>query len=100
MDARHVLVTRGSEGMTLAGQDGACHHLPVSQLREVRDATGAGDTVAAAVTLALVAGAAPLEAAHLANIAAGIVVRRLGAVTTNREELAAAIDAASRQVAR
>lgn len=92
MDARNVLITRGSEGMTLAERDGGCHHLPVSQLSEVRDATGAGDTVAAVVTLALVAGAAPLDAARLGNIAAGIVVRRLGAATTDRDELAAAID--------
>lgn len=97
MDARNVLITRGSEGMTLAGRDGGCHHLPVSNLSEVRDATGAGDTVAATVTLALVAGAAPLEAAHLGNLAAGIVVRRLGAATTDREELTAEIDAARRR---
>lgn len=96
MDARNVLITRGSEGMTLAERDGGCHHLPVSQLSEVRDATGAGDTVAATVTLALVAEATPLEAAHLGNIAAGIVVRRLGAATTDRAELAAEIETAWR----
>jgi bifunctional ADP-heptose synthase (sugar kinase/adenylyltransferase) len=52
--------------------------------------------VAATVTLALVAGAAPREAAHLANLAAGIVVRRLGAATTDREELARGIVQATR----
>jgi len=87
MRARGVLSTRGSEGMTLVEADGACHHLPASQLSEVRDATGAGDTVSATVTLALTAGASLLEAAHLGNLAAGIVVRRLGAATTTRERL-------------
>ncbi len=87
MRARGVLITRGSEGMTLVEADGACHHLPASQLSEVRDATGAGDTVSATVTLALTAGASLLEAAHLGNLAAGIVVRRLGAATTTRERL-------------
>jgi len=87
MRARGVLITRGSEGMTLVEADGACHHLPASQLSEVRDATGAGDTVSATVTLALTAGASLLEAAHLGNLAAGIVVRRLGAATTTQERL-------------
>jgi len=91
MHARGVLITRGSEGMTLVEADGACRHLPASQLSEVRDATGAGDTVSATVTLALTAGATLLEAAHLGNLAAGIVVRRLGAATTTQEQLAAEI---------
>ncbi len=89
--AQGVLITRGSEGMTLVEADGACHHLPASELSEVRDATGAGDTVSATVTLALAAGATPLEAARLGNLAAGIVVRRLGAATTTQERLAAEI---------
>ncbi len=91
MRARGVLITRGSEGMTLVEADGACRHLAASALSEVRDATGAGDTVSATVTLALTAGATLLEAAHLGNLAAGIVVRRLGAATTTREQLAAEI---------
>lgn len=91
MDARGALITRGSEGMTLVERDGPCHHLPVSALSEVRDATGAGDTVSAAVTLALAAGGGLLEAAHLGNLAAGVVVRRLGTATLTPEELAAAI---------
>jgi bifunctional ADP-heptose synthase (sugar kinase/adenylyltransferase) len=91
MQAHGVLITRGSEGMTLVEASGACHHLPASPLSEVRDATGAGDTVAAAVTLALAAGASLLEAAHLSNLAAGIVVRRVGAATTTAAELATEI---------
>jgi rfaE bifunctional protein kinase chain/domain len=93
MQAQGVLITRGSEGMTLVEADGCCHHLPASPLREVRDATGAGDTVSAAVTLALAAGSSLPEAAHLGNLAAGIVVRRLGAATTTPEQLTAEIAA-------
>ena len=93
MQARAVLITRGSEGMTLVEADGPCRHLPASSLSEVRDATGAGDTVSATVTLALTAGATMLEAAHLSNLAAGIVVRRLGAATTTREQLSREVGA-------
>ena len=95
MQAHGVLITRGSEGMTLVEAGGACHHVPASPLSEVRDATGAGDTVAAAVTLALAAGASLLEAAHLSTLAAGIVVRRVGAATTTPAELATEIGRAS-----
>ena len=93
MQAGAVLITRGSEGMTLVEAGGACHHLPASSLSEVRDATGAGDTVSGTVTLALAAGATMLEAAHLGNLAAGIVVRRQGAATTTPAQLGAEIDA-------
>lgn len=95
MAAEGVLITRGSEGMTLIERDGACVHLPAAVLSEVRDATGAGDTVSAIVTLALAGGAAPLDAARLSNLGAGIVVRRLGAAIVTTEELAAAIDTLS-----
>ncbi len=93
MDARGVLITRGSEGMTLAVRDGACHHLPAVARAEVRDATGAGDTVSATVTLALAAGGDPLSAARLGNLAAGVVVRFLGAATITTEALRSAIGA-------
>jgi rfaE bifunctional protein kinase chain/domain len=92
MQARGVLITRGSEGMSVFEADGAIHHLPVSNLFEVRDVTGAGDTVAATVTLALLSGATMAEAAQLGNVAAGLVVRKVGAATTTREELAGALD--------
>jgi bifunctional ADP-heptose synthase (sugar kinase/adenylyltransferase) len=70
-------------------------HLPVSDLTrvtEIFDPTGAGDTVAATFTLALTAGGAMADAAALANIAAGLVVRRLGCATNTPEELLAAIE--------
>jgi rfaE bifunctional protein kinase chain/domain len=92
LEARGVLITRGSEGMSMFEASGAIHHLPVSNMFEVRDVTGAGDTVAATFALALLAGATMVEAAQLGNIAAGLVVRKVGAATTTRAELAQAID--------
>jgi rfaE bifunctional protein kinase chain/domain len=89
--ARGVLITRGSEGMSLFEQDALPLHIPASNLAEVADPTGAGDTVAATFTLALVAGGTMAEAALLANIAAGLVVRRIGCATNTPEELAEAV---------
>jgi D-glycero-beta-D-manno-heptose-7-phosphate kinase len=89
--AQGVLITRGSEGMSLFVRGEAPVHLPVSPLSVVRDTTGAGDTVSATFTLALVAGASMAEAAVLSTIAAGLVVRRLGCATTTPAELEAAI---------
>ncbi|HLY65797.1 MAG TPA: PfkB family carbohydrate kinase, partial [Chloroflexota bacterium] len=92
LQAQGVLITRGSEGMSVFEADGSVHHLAASNLAEVRDVTGAGDTVAAAFTLALLAGASMLEGAQLGNVAAGLVVRKVGAAATSREELARALD--------
>ena len=89
--ARGVLITRGSEGMSLFEQGASPHHIPASNLAEVADPTGAGDTVAATFTLALVAGGIMAEAALLANIAAGLVVRRIGCATNTPEELSAGV---------
>jgi D-beta-D-heptose 7-phosphate kinase/D-beta-D-heptose 1-phosphate adenosyltransferase len=72
-------------------RSGAVTHLPAWHLEGVRDPTGAGDTVAATFTLALVRGATPLEAAYLANLAAGLVVRKLGAATVTCDELRQAL---------
>lgn len=80
-----VLITRGEQGMWLAG-DGVEGHLPASA-REVSDVTGAGDTVVASLALAIAAGAAIVEAAHLANEAAGIVVGKFGPATVTPNEL-------------
>ncbi len=92
LNAKGVLITRGSEGMSVFEAGGAVHHLAASNLAEVRDVTGAGDTVAATFALALLAGASMLEAAQLGNVAAGLVVRKVGAATTTRDELARALD--------
>ena len=80
-----VLITRGEHGMWLL--DAACEGAIPSIAREVSDVTGAGDTVAATLALALAAGATMREAAILANYAAGLVVGKFGTATVNREEL-------------
>ena len=91
LDARFLLATRGNRGMTLASADGAVAHLPVFGTDEVADVTGAGDTVLAVLTASLAAGASPLESARLANIAAGLVVMKLGTATITSDELRTAI---------
>lgn len=91
LDLTHLLVTRGENGMTLV--DGAANrlHLP-ARAREVFDVTGAGDTVIAVLAAALGAGLGWQEAAGLANLAAGIVVGKLGAASVTARELADAAD--------
>jgi D-beta-D-heptose 7-phosphate kinase/D-beta-D-heptose 1-phosphate adenosyltransferase len=83
-----VLITRGDRGiMLLEGDDD-----PVfveTAAREVYDVTGAGDTVIATLAAALAAGATMLEAANLANHAAGIVVGKVGTATASADELLA-----------
>ncbi len=80
-----VLITRGEQGMWLSSQE-AEGAIPAIA-REVSDVTGAGDTVAATLALALAAGASLAEAASLANHAAGIVVGKFGSATLSRDEL-------------
>lgn len=83
----HLLITRGEEGMSLFERaTRAATHLP-ARAQEVYDVTGAGDTVIATLALARASGATWVEAATLANHAAGIVVRKLGAATVSRQEL-------------
>jgi rfaE bifunctional protein kinase chain/domain len=90
IECKAVLITRGEEGMSLFTQDGDVTHIP-TVAREVYDVTGAGDTVAATLALALVSGATFGEAAMLANHAAGVVVGKLGTATVTCEELLATI---------
>ncbi|MBI4498925.1 MAG: bifunctional hydroxymethylpyrimidine kinase/phosphomethylpyrimidine kinase [Chloroflexi bacterium] len=91
LGAQAVIITRGSSGMSVASNEETCAHLPAVNRSEVYDVTGAGDTVIATLTLALAAGVPLVDAAHLANYAAGIVVRRLGNATTSPQELARTI---------
>ncbi len=86
-----VLVTRGSDGMSLFEAGAPPRHIPVFGADEVADVTGAGDTVIATFTLALAAGATALEAAHLANLAGGLVVMKRGTATVSARELRHAI---------
>ena len=92
LTGRFLLATRGNRGMTLAETDGGVHHIRAHGSEEVADVTGAGDTVLAVLTAALAAGATPLEGAQLANIAAGLVVMKLGTATVNADELRAALE--------
>jgi rfaE bifunctional protein kinase chain/domain len=86
-----ALVTRGSDGMALFEPRRPTQHIPIYGSDQVADVTGAGDTVIAAFTLALAAGASPAEAAHLANYAGGIVVMKRGTATVSAAELARAV---------
>ncbi|MBI4445451.1 MAG: D-glycero-beta-D-manno-heptose-7-phosphate kinase [Acidobacteria bacterium] len=88
--ADYLLITRGEEGMTLF-QDGRQSHIP-TVAREVFDVTGAGDTVVATLTLAVVAGATVAEAAFLANHAAGVVVGKVGTACATREEIGKSVN--------
>jgi len=82
-----LLVTRGRDGMALYQAGQGVVHIPVHGSDQAVDVTGAGDTVLAAYTLGLAAGASPLEAAHIANIAGGLVVMKRGTATVSQEEL-------------
>ena len=72
-----VLVTRSEKGMTLVHPDIGCFHVPTIA-QQVYDVSGAGDTVAAMLATAIGCGLDPLHAVQLANIAAGLVVAKLG----------------------
>ena len=86
LELESLLVTLGEQGMKLFQPNGRLAHIP-TVAQEVFDVSGAGDTVISTFTLALCAGATKLEAAHIANYAAGIVVGKVGTATTTRDEL-------------
>ena len=89
-DGTAVLVTQGAAGMTLFERGRPAVHVP-AQAREVYDVTGAGDTVAGTMALAL-AGGAPLETAcRLASAAAAVAVGKVGTATVSLDELHAAV---------
>jgi len=81
-----ILITRGEKGMSLFEKNGNITNIP-AKAKEVYDVSGAGDTVVATLTLALVSGATIKEAAIIANHAAGIKVGKLGTSTVNIEEI-------------
>ncbi|MEN8205300.1 MAG: bifunctional D-glycero-beta-D-manno-heptose-7-phosphate kinase/D-glycero-beta-D-manno-heptose 1-phosphate adenylyltransferase HldE [Pseudomonadota bacterium] len=85
-DLEALLVTRGEHGMTLLRRDEPEFHLP-TQAREVFDVTGAGDTVISVLAAALAAGEELRSATALANLAAGIVVGKLGTASVSVPEL-------------
>ena len=89
LDLQALLITRGENGMTLIraeGIDGSEQHFP-ARARDVFDVTGAGDTVIAVVAASLGAGLSMPESVALANVAAGLVVAKLGTAAISGPEL-------------
>ncbi len=95
VDVETLVVTRGGEGSTVIGRAGLVRHLPASDV-EVYDRTGAGDTVAAALAVALGLGWDAVESARVANLAAGLVCARMGTSAVTAPEINQAIAAAER----
>lgn len=88
LDLQALLVTRAEKGLSIFGRDGSRVDVGAMAI-EVHDITGAGDTVAAALALSLAGGNDLEGAARFANLAAAVVVRKLGTATTSVDELAA-----------
>ncbi len=88
-EAEAVLLTRGPDGMSLVSSTQATVHIP-SNAREVFDSTGAGDTVIATFTMAILSGLDFVDAMRLANTAAGVVVGKVGTALVSPAELRAA----------
>ena len=83
-----VLVTRSQHGMSVVDGDGSVTHLP-AEAREVFDVSGAGDTVVSILAASVAAGLSLVDAAGLANVAAGLVVGKVGTAVVYRDELSA-----------
>ena len=86
LGVQHILLTLGDRGMALFSSDGEVARVP-TVAREVYDVVGAGDTVTAYLAAVLAAGGTTLEAAVVANVAAGIEVSKLGAVSVTAAEV-------------
>ncbi|HMB71321.1 MAG TPA: D-glycero-beta-D-manno-heptose-7-phosphate kinase [bacterium] len=91
LDAECVLITRGPEGMSVFEPERETANIP-AMAREVYDVTGAGDTVIAALTLARASEADWRQAAALSNVAAAVVVGKIGTASVTPAELQAAVD--------
>jgi len=91
LDAECVIVTRGEQGMSLFMRGGDYEHLP-TVAREVYDVTGAGDTVVSVLGVALAAGASMVEAAIIANHAAGIVIREIGTASVTTDDIRRSVE--------
>lgn len=89
-----LLITLGDQGMLLCQRGQRPFHIP-TVAREVFDVSGAGDTVIASFTLAIAAGASPVEAAIFSNHAAGVVVAKVGTATVTPKELLASFSGAA-----
>jgi len=91
MSLKSLIITQGSSGMTVFGPGKHPVHVPIFGSDEIADVTGAGDTVAAAVSLALASGADVVEASCVATYASSIVVMKRGTAVVSSEELLAAV---------
>lgn len=87
LGCKSLLVTRGRNGVAVFDQHRRAELIPAHGPEDAVDVTGAGDTVIAAFTLALSAGASAIDAARVANVAAGMVVQKQGTATVGRAEL-------------
>ncbi len=94
LNCKIVLITLGENGMAVFQQGKPMKQIPTAA-QEVFDVSGAGDTVIASYTLSLAAGADPIQAAHIANCAAGIVVGKVGIAVVTPQEL---VDRVKREV--
>jgi len=92
MKLQSLVITRGRDGMVAFTRRHKPADIPIFGSDQVADVTGAGDTVIAAFTAALAAGASAEDAAHLANYAGGIVVMKRGTATVAQHELLSAIE--------
>jgi rfaE bifunctional protein kinase chain/domain len=84
---RAMVITRGPDGATAASADDQAVHVPSPKVEDVFDTVGAGDTAIAVLTLAVAAGAPLKDAVRLANLASGVVVRRVGNYAPTPEDL-------------
>jgi D-glycero-beta-D-manno-heptose-7-phosphate kinase len=85
--AQSLLITRGRNGMALLRPGAQTALVPVHGSQDAVDVTGAGDTVMAANTLAIAAGADPVQAMRLANVAGGLKIKKAGTATVLLDEL-------------
>ena len=86
LDLQTLVLTRSEEGMSLFSRDGRDEHMP-TEAREVFDVSGAGDTVLSLIGVGLAAGLTMQEAAWISNVAAGIVVAKIGTSTVSPAEI-------------
>ncbi len=91
LDAAHLVITRGADGLSALQRGQAVIHSPAVPVGQVYDVVGAGDTAIAVLALALAAQMPLATAAHLANVAAALVVRRLGNAVVQPAELVEAL---------
>lgn len=90
--ARHVVITRGKDGMAIFSADTTAVRLIPTYVREVYDVSGAGDTVISVLAMATAAGATIEEAVVLGNLAAGVEVGKRGTATVSPEEILTAME--------